>query len=233
MPILEGTKRGIFKKILLDSDGRKKEAKELRESLLALRQEWKSGASGVNISLRLLVLYLTFRFPNRAFLSTGRAIPSIDDKEFFLSEVRFFGIPDCVRRSLCFWLANPNRLQLREEEIGPESLLDYQANGKRVVAFFWDLALEGSLTFEGRDALEHLLHDLSHAWMFFREDYDPKGQIAFFQKMQREWAVYLPMREKNEIFKKKSDYCISDMNSHPAHLEAYWNAICREAMCSS
>lgn len=231
MPWKDGHPRGVFKKILITEEARKKEAESLSENLAKFQEELISGTKPPsNIVFHLTILYLLSRFGKISYLSTGKPLPPISDAIAFLDSVRFYGLPDSIRLTLYHWVRGDWDIRLVEIDPTSQEMLEAQSQGFRLASFPWGLAFSGELTEEGRDCIEHLFHDLAHAYMFFREDYDHKGQIAFFSRMKDELPRVKAQFSFDPIFQEKLRYCISDMNSHPAHLSAYWNAIQKEAL---
>ncbi|MDF3820346.1 hypothetical protein P3G55_10570 [Leptospira sp. 96542] len=230
MPHKNGKIYGSFKKICIPILELAKEKEILKDSLNVIKYKYESKElSDVEVCFQLIVLFLSHRVRRHKFLRMGKPLPEVACDSQFLNIVRFYGMPDSVRFALWKW--QKKEWDLRLVDYCPTSfeMLESQSLGFRYVTFSWEHALNGDLLEGVRDAFEHLLHDLSHAYMFFREEYDHPGQILFFKRMLYHYHDFLPYIEKNEVFANKFEYCISDMNSHPAHLEAYLNAICRES----
>ncbi|TGM77663.1 hypothetical protein EHR01_08640 [Leptospira mtsangambouensis] len=230
MPHDNGRIYGSFKKICIPELELKKEAELIGPNLLSLKTDWESGhISDSLLSFQLVLLYLERRVKRHPFLRMGKPLPNRNESKEFLEVVRFYGMPDTVRFALWKWHIGEWDIRLIDYNPSSLEMLESQSLGYRYSTISWDDAISGSLVEGKRDAFEHLLHDLAHAYMFFRKDYDFEGQKQFFQKMYFEYPQYESALETNPIFRTKFDYCISDMNSHPAHLSAYWNAIRREA----
>lgn len=230
MPHDNGRIYGSFKKICIPESEVSVEAIELKSSLLQLQKSYYDQTlSECDVSFQIILLYLEKRVKKHPFLRMGQKLPKRTMVNDFLEVVRFYGMPDTVRYALWKW--HSNEWDIRLIDYNPTSLemLKSQSRGIRYATISWDHALLGTLVEGKRDAFEHLLHDLAHAYMFFREDYDFIGQKEFFNSMLNDFQQYEMHLENNPVFKEKFEYCISDMNSHPAHLRAYWNAIRREA----
>ncbi|TGN08790.1 hypothetical protein [Leptospira bandrabouensis] len=230
MPHDNGLIYGSFKKICIPELELKEEAEILRPFLTSLKKDWETGQiSDSQLTFQIVLLYLERRVKKHPFLRMGKPLPHRNQSQEFLEVVRFYGMPDTVRFALWKWHIGEWDIRLIDYNPSSLEMLESQSNGYRYSTISWTHAIEGSLVEGKRDAFEHLLHDLAHAYMFFREDYDFEGQKRFFQEMYLDYSKYENELEANPIFRTKFDYCISDMNSHPAHLSAYWNAIRREA----
>ncbi len=230
MPWEKDKKYGSFKKILIPRDELLTESLDIREKITYFENAYRHKlVSDVDICFHIVLIFLKARLGNRAFLKMGTPLPSEENVLSFLEHVRFFGMPDNVRLALYHWKRGDWCIQLVDYHPTGKEMLYSQSLGIRLVTIDWEACKNGTLVEEKRDALEHLLHDLAHAYMFFREDYDYPGQVDFFKKMYEDWNNFAKYLEIDPNFKKKFEYCISDMNSHPAHLRAYWNAIKREA----
>ena len=230
MPHENGRIYGAFKKICIPEEELKKEAELIRQHLASLKLDWETGEiSDSQLAFQIVLLYLERRVKRHPFLRMGKPLPNRNQSKEFLEVVRFYGMPDTVRFALWKWHTGDWDIRLIDYNPSSLEMLESQSQGYRYSTISWDDAMLGSLVEGKRDAFEHLLHDLAHAFMFFREDYDFEGQKQFFREMRLDYPKYASELESNSVFRSKFDYCISDMNSHPAHLSAYWNAIRREA----
>ncbi|MCW7470934.1 hypothetical protein [Leptospira kanakyensis] len=230
MPHENGRIYGSFKKICIPEPELKLEAKSILPNLISLKSDWETAQiSDSQLTFQLVLLYLERRVKKHPFLRMGKPLPSRNQSKDFLEVVRFYGMPDTVRFALWKWHIGEWDIRLIDYNPSSLEMLESQSRGYRYSTISWEHAMEGSLVEDKRDAFEHLLHDLAHAYMFFREDYDYEGQKQFFKEMMMDYPKYESVLNTNSIFREKFDYCISDMNSHPAHLSSYWNAIRREA----
>jgi len=229
MPWENGNKYGSFKKILIPEEELKKESVLLGAKFIELENLFKENSiSHASLCFKFILCYMESRLGNKAFLKMGTPLANPENEILFLESVRFYGMPDTVRGALYYWMRGDWKIVLTETHPSGKEMLYAQSLGYRLTTIDWDACKSGTLVEGKRDAFEHLLHDLAHAYMFFREDYDYPGQVKFFQTMYEDFSIYEPFLESNKEFKKKFEYCISDMNSHPAHLSAYWNAIQKE-----
>lgn len=230
MPHDNGRIYGSFKKICIPESLLPNEAVELHSQLSEIKVNWETGVlSGSEVTYQIVLLYLERRVKRHPFLRMGQKLPNRNSSKEFLELVRFYGMPDTVRYALWKWHIGEWNIQLINFNPSSLEMLETQSKGIRYATISWEHALNGTLVEGKRDAFEHLLHDLAHAYMFFREDYDFEGQKKFFQAMLDEYEEYEGYLDKDSVFKQKFEYCISDMNSHPAHLSAYWDAIRKEA----
>ncbi|MCZ8155577.1 MAG: hypothetical protein O9264_05635 [Leptospira sp.] len=230
MPWSDDGKYGSFKKVLIEPKCLEEEAQDIKDQILHLKQHFEDRSlPEASIAFQFVILFLKTRVGKRAYLKMGVPLPLETEEIAFLESVRFFGIPDTVRCALLNWMQGKWQIKLVNYHPTGKEMLYSQSLGTRLTTIDWDACLNGELIEDKRDAFEHLLHDLAHAFMFFREDYDFLGQVRFFQNMYEDFHHFERYLHSNDTFKQKFEYCISDMNSHPAHLEAYWNAIRREA----
>lgn len=221
---------GSFKKVCIPSIDLIGEAKSLEPELVKLKAKYEENVdTHASLTFEIVSLYLEYRIKKRAYLNTGKGLPNKSETTSFLEYVRFYGMPDTVRFALWKWNAKIWDMRLISYNPSSYEMLESQSQGFRFVSFLWNEALMGQLVEEKRDAFEHLLHDLAHAYMFFREEYDFEGQVDFFKRLLSNYHKFEPYLSKDPVFSEKFSYCISDMNSHPAHLTAYLKAICREA----
>ncbi len=151
------------------------------------------------------------------------SIGSLDD---FFTFYRLKNLPPAISRMLWLWSRDEVRLKLCDSAISPLEMLSKQASGERVVTCSRKSFLEGSLVDGKRDALEFLLHDLTHANLFFSSTYHE--QRDFFKRLDRKLSA---AREVGDVcanasiykgdadFKTALEYIMSDMNSNRAHLQ--------------
>ncbi|TGL62549.1 hypothetical protein [Leptospira jelokensis] len=230
MPHNQGKIYGSFKKICIPESDLKAEAEILKADLLKIQFCYNEKTiSECEVAFQIILLYLEKRVKRHPFLRMGKKLPKREYVNDFLEVVRFYGMPDTVRYALWKWQLKEWDIRLIDYNPTSLEMLQTQSQGIRFATICWEEAISGNLVEGKRDAFEHLLHDLAHAYMFFREDYDFFGQKKFFKSMLDDFQNYQMYLEENPIFKEKFEYCISDMNSHPAHLNAYWNAIRKEA----
>jgi hypothetical protein len=122
------------------------------------------------------------------------------------------------------WKNNLWKLKLIDYNPDPYEMLEFQSKGIRTLSILWNESLEGNLVENKRDALEHLLHDILHAYCFFKEEKDFILQKNIFRNIQKNIEKFTTYLE-NEEFKKNFYYILSDMNSNSAHLLEFLKAI--------
>ncbi|TGN14581.1 hypothetical protein [Leptospira ilyithenensis] len=228
MPVRDGKPYGSFRKMLVPRGELPKEAIRLKEKLETLRTNFANDTlAHSEILIRFVLMYMEERKGRLSFLKTGRPLPDRSDLNSFLMEVRFYGMPDTVRQTLLNWNLGNWDLRLIDRLPSSFEMLTSQAEGYRFVTIDWDKALQGEMIEDIRDVWEHVLHDLAHAFMFFREEYEHEGQVLFFKEVLSDYPIYEERTKRDEVFRSKFEYCISDMNSHPAHLRLYLRAILR------
>jgi hypothetical protein len=122
------------------------------------------------------------------------------------------------------WIEGRYPLLLRLDMPTPDEMLEIQCQGLRYVT----LLLSEQIQFEkhGRhaDACDFLLHDFEHAHKFYGDPASHRGQVRFFQSLQRSQNAF-SLWAHDPLFKKELDYLKSDMNSHPVHLMKYLKAV--------
>lgn len=136
----------------------------------------------------------------------------------FFGHYRIKNLPVSVPRVL--WLIDQKKIEIEivENPIDPVEMLKLQAQGKRVVTLSRSCFLNGELVDEQRDALEFLLHDLSHANLFFSETHaEQKIFFANLMQLLNEQSVCQSLQQ-DELFVKDLNYIMSDMNSSKIHL---------------
>lgn len=128
------------------------------------------------------------------------------------------------------WCAQPHIIVLYESLPSAQELLDLQCEGQRVVSLVTD-PQQFTEEIHGRDPLSFLLHDLIHAYEFFADPQLMQAQIQFYRGLRHELQTNFDLQNRlvsDPIFAEKFEYLIADMNSHPAHLEAYYRHITSE-----
>jgi hypothetical protein len=161
---------------------------------------------------------------------TQTSLESFEAIKIF-SRLSLRSVPLAVNRSLVAWAEGRYPLRLLDYVPTAQQILDWQSQGQRIVTCFFkpeELTkwVEGS-----RDPVGFVMHDLIHADHFFCDQDLARDQVAFYKTTkerfeQGEFAEYF-LRSTN--FQKQFEYIISDMNSHPAHLELSLQKIIEEA----
>lgn len=148
----------------------------------------------------------------------------------WIDQYQFTGVVGSVSVALAAWLAGRWPLRLLTHVPTPRGVLAMQAEGVRpvtAICAYPDL-LRPAL---GKaDGFHFLIHDLEHAYHFYRDDRLHRGQRRLFRSLQRAidqgtFADFLV----DSVFHDKFAYLISDMNTHPLHSLRYLCAILIEA----
>ncbi|HMV42350.1 MAG TPA: hypothetical protein PK079_15945 [Leptospiraceae bacterium] len=245
MPIQNEQLIGRFKKLLRPNDFLKEESVILKPYLKFLEKSYfEKSLSSIEIISLFVILYQYFRvkdYPfqknpinrsriqiNKEFPLEFTFIPSLDLETNYISEfLRLYSfryLPNSIRDVLFDAFYN-DRFVLVNYLPDSKEMLELQSCGKRYITIDFENAFNGSLIEEKRDAFEFVLHDLEHAYCFFKKENDYERQIAFFSSVNKNYHLLEPILKESEQFRKDFDYCVSDMNSHPDHLISYFKAI--------
>lgn len=141
----------------------------------------------------------------------------------FILRNRFLKLPGEIQKFLQNHALYSYPIELNPDVPDALEMLKLQASGRRRISLSIERAINGEVVLK-RDSFELLLHDLSHAYTFYDSRFQPEGQIKFFFRIQNHLKMFEPYL-KNQEFKNKFHYLISDMNSHPEHLKAFLKAI--------
>ena len=258
MPIENQQLVGKFKKVLISDRNLKSESSLLYPYILEIQElENSSSLHDWEIVLLFIMVYLKHRLNNYVVQENDSKFQNIivmneklKSKEIqslpillqslfpkkekcvtifdYLLSKRFIKLPGELKDCLVNWALGLYPIQLVHKVLLPIEVLTLQANGKRIVTLSYPDSLSGDLLLGNRDAFEFVLHDISHAHTFFHSHYDPRGQISFFEFLKNHIRLLIPYR-RDEVFQKKLDYLLSDMNSHPEHLKSYFRAILSES----
>lgn len=131
------------------------------------------------------------------------------------------GIPEKINRTLISWYLGHYPLVLTHSVPTSQEMLLLQSQGKRYITVFKSCDEWKNLLVHNRDHFSFSLHDLIHAHEFFSDESIKNEQILFYQMLNRNYEKLMTL-SKDPDFMSSLDYLISDMNSHPAHLEAYF-----------
>jgi len=135
------------------------------------------------------------------------------------------GVPWKVNHVLIHWYLDHYDLQLIDRVVSSKEMLLLQSQGKRYLTFLLDKNDWLSTVIHGRDHYSLVIHDLIHAYEFFANQKCHLEQVQFYQMLLSKFDYFLPyLTETN--FSNDFSYLISDMNSHPAHLESYLQSLC-------
>jgi hypothetical protein len=128
--------------------------------------------------------------------------------------------------ALAAWLRGAWPITLCERVPSPREVLRMQADGTRPVTLIAQYPRMLQPVLDKPDAFAFLLHDLEHAYQFFRD--------ATQHRAQRRFAAYLAAAVeaghfqtycRDPLFARKFDYLAADMNTHVIHSLQYLRAI--------
>lgn len=253
MPIINGQISGKFKEVLIPFNELPEEALHSSDFLLPLenlyRNEIISEAETAalfvisyhyyrtgNLKYQKKHIFETIHIPSESilladlpnefdFLKDTARLFNIKYLYEFIAKIKLRRLPEYVDICLINWMNNSWKLRLENDIIPVFDMLNAQSHGFRYVTLNWKSAYLGTPIENKRDAFEFLLHDLGHAYTFFRPDYNYPGQVFFFQRLKEDMPVLEPLLKEDPIFEKEFEYCLCDMNSHPEHLREYLRGI--------
>lgn len=158
----------------------------------------------------------------------GQLVGAYSDQlpESLLESRRVKGLREGAQLAICAYINDSWPIIQCAEIPSPWKLLEYQANGQRVISLMDHLDFETKVT-EDKSAFEFMVHDFEHAAKFFKCPDSYKEQVVFFKWVQNlskeHWVKDLLNRD--DQFKKDWHYLISDMNTSPTHAKMFMNAI--------
>lgn len=223
-----------FKPVLFSQNERVEKAQSFFEHIEPYYLKWR--AKEINdwqiVGFYWSLFLKVFRPNDHKVGSTkwAREYAQFESTEYIPLKYRLRSCPEKAHRAFYHW--QKNKIDLVVTELAPSSefVLNLQCQGRRLVTLIFDQKQFVS-EIEGRDPLSFLLHDLVHADHFFFNEELKLKQIEFYRELRGELkSIELTDLLKNQpSFEKKLNYLISDMNSHPEHLRAYFNHIRVEA----
>jgi hypothetical protein len=210
MPLVEGKLIGKYRRLLIPFGALADEAAALRPALNELQAAHRDGKiTDASLAQQFIALFAARR--------TQKILPP------------FPGMPGMIDTILSAWQSAAVNLRLSPCPVSSLEMLRAQAEGWRYVTISFEHALAGDPIEGSRDALEFALHDLGHAYAFFKADYQPHGQQAFFAALLSDLTLLAPLAESDTKFAADLEYCMADMNSHPQHLGQYLQGVIVEA----
>lgn len=142
----------------------------------------------------------------------------------FWSKTTLRGIPLKVNEVLVNWYLGNYSLELTFDIPSDKKMLELQSLGKRYITLF-KLKEEwiNSIT-HGRDHFSFTIHDLIHAHEFFSNSTSFRFQTHFYKKI---CYFYDELKNacSNPVFQQELSYLVSDINTHPKHLESYLKSL--------
>lgn len=244
MPHAGGQLIGKYRRLLLPADQLHTEAELLRPRLQVLCGLHQQGRISDALYATLFVLLYAFeralgpewpkyrRYSYWAEIVNGVLVGAIPAKTGIAAALRklpLHGMPGFVFATLANWLERRIDLRLAGSPVSATAMLAAQAAGSRFVTVAMHAAMAGSLIDNKRDAFEFCLHDIGHAYTFFRTEHDPLGQVQFFAQLQSNLPHLERLSRSDAKFAADLEYCMSDMNSHPEHLRQYLRGVIIEA----
>jgi hypothetical protein len=206
VPLVNGKLNGKYRQLLKPFEQLKAEADLLTLNLKTLQQEHQqSSTNDAQLTQTFIRIFAEHR--------TRKNWPQIP------------GMPGMIETILNDWLAGRADLRLTENPVSAEAMLRAQAEGWRYVTVSFNHALAGEPIEGDRDAFEFALHDLGHAYAFFKADYHPQGQVEFFAALLNDTDTLAPYAVSDVKFAGDLEYCMADMNSHPQHLAEYLRGV--------
>ncbi|MFZ5628539.1 MAG: hypothetical protein ACOY5B_05385 [Spirochaetota bacterium] len=244
MPHADGQLIGKYRRLLLPADQLVAEADLLGPRLQFLAELHQQGRISDALYATLFVLLYAFERALGAEWSQHRrygywaemlrgffvgAIPAETAVAAKLRKLPLHGMPGFVFVTLADWLERRIDLHLAVSPVSAAAMLAAQAAGSRFVTVAPGAALAGTLIERKRDAFEFCLHDIGHAYTFFRAEHDPAGQVRFFAQLKKDLPQLESLASSDAKFAGDLGYCMSDMNSHPEHLRQYLRGVIVEA----
>lgn len=138
------------------------------------------------------------------------------------------GIPHKVNQVLINWYLGYYPCVLIHHVPTAEEMLIIQAQGKRYVTVFLTLKEWKEEIHHGRDHFSFTVHDLIHASEFFQSEMLKNAQIVFYKKLLNHYP-YLKELSTSAEYQHSLHYLISDMNTHPEHMEVYFQGLLKRS----
>jgi hypothetical protein len=225
VPIVDGIARGKYRQLLIPATALPAEAAAMHDRLAELKFSAEAGLiEQAEITAFFVLAFCAQRSPaarsRLSWLDLPLGLRRLRLKDI-LPSVTVPGMPGSIWQVLGGWLSGQLKLTLSNKYLDASTILSAQSEGHRYVTVDLAAALAGEAVGDARDAFEFCLHDLGHAFAFFNPGYDPGGQVRFFRALQSDLTVLQNYTRDDSLFAQALEYCMADMNSHPAHLKAY------------
>lgn len=108
----------------------------------------------------------------------------------------------------------------------PNEVLGWQQQGQRCISLLSDVDTLAQGLIDNKDPFKFALHDIEHAYHFFKNDNLKKGQIGFYKSLDKIIEKIDTRPFWTDVnFQRDFNYLISDMNSHCVHLTKTLHAI--------
>lgn len=202
---------------------------DLQDLLLDWQNDYSFGKiTAPALVAQTLVLMSRVIYRNRAFkikLSTVTEKNEFMDPCQVVQNGLLTGVPEAAYQAFDLWSRGKIKLRLLFHIPTPLEVLQIQCQGERCLSLLIDEAHLLKTDERDRDFFSFLIHDLVHAHHFWKTQDEYHGQIQFYEKMkslvEQNHLIQKALTEPR--FKSEFEYLISDMNSHPRHLE--WTLI--------
>jgi len=211
MPLVDGKLIGKYRALLIDHTDLPREAERLAPQLETVAEKHNSEVLSEAEFARAFV----------QLFATSRSGP--------MRGGQFRGMPGMIFSILDDWQRGAARLRLTRNSVSAQTMLRAQAEGWRYVTIDIAAALAGSTVEKTRDAFEFALHDLGHAYAFFKPAYDHLGQADFFSSLVSDLRHLEDLCGADAKFAADLEYVMADMNSHPQHLREYLRGVIVES----
>jgi hypothetical protein len=144
-----------------------------------------------------------------------------------LQSLQLRGLPEQAQEMLLLWFHNKIDLLLTWDEPSVFQVLQMQAQGRRCVTIPPTAREFATINSHGRDTHSFIIHDLMHAYFFFRTEYF-EFQRYISKYFVEQWdSPWLTTLQKSTHW-PKFEYLLSDMNTHPAHWLATFQGLVHE-----
>lgn len=142
----------------------------------------------------------------------------------FWTKYTLRGLPIKINFVLVNWYLGNYPLELTFNIPTDKEMLELQCQGKRFVSLFKLKEEWLEQTPHQRDHFSFTIHDLIHAYEFFSNKYLFASQMNFYNKIYANYET-LKNASNNVKYQEELSYLISDINSHPAHLESFLESL--------
>jgi hypothetical protein len=135
-----------------------------------------------------------------------------------------------VRRRVCAaligWLTQQWPVTLLERIPSTMEVVALQARGSRPVTLITDYPRLLQPVLDKADGFAFAVHDLEHAWQFFRDPASRAAQTDFAARLHAAIlaGAFAPYAA-DSVFMRKFEYLAADMNTHTEHSVQYLRAI--------
>lgn len=171
-------------------------------------------------------------FPEDKITKRIEKIADMNLAEFFI-QCRIHKLPQTCQELMKVWFESDLPMRIEFEILSPMAMLEEQIQGRRV-AWLPRCAEDLKVHHEGKDPLQFVLHDLEHAYNFFVK-FPFEEQVQFYSELHKELSsgMHDARLSADVHFRNEIEYLISDMNSHPEHLRATFQALCVRSQIKS